>query len=259
MVAIELDRDHFDKARVLHRTITYLRSNILNRTILAILLAGLPGVVFGLLCAITISHNSSQINGVGALLLKFVFSLIPTFLASVFQAAIIKNSIEPRTDSIWKMLSDGFPYVLPLFGLAILLQIAIGFGLILLIVPGVIFAIKWSVSTPALVIEDTGVFGSASRSADLTKGFRWEIFLLFLIYGLGSAVIYAVFLAPFGFGLKPMREDVLTPALMMNDIIDGVLSTIFTPISTFLAVSIYAELRTIKEGVGSSGVAQVFD
>jgi hypothetical protein len=52
---------------------------------------------------------------------------------------------------------------------------------------------------------------------------------------------------------------VLTPALVMNDIIAGVLSTIFTPISTLLAVSVYAELRMIKEGVGSSGVARVFD
>ena len=43
-------------------------------------------------------------------------------------------------------------------------------------------AVAWIVAAPAQVVERTGVFGAFSRSAELTRGHRWPIFGLLVIY-----------------------------------------------------------------------------
>ena len=42
-------------------------------------------------------------------------------------------------------------------------------GFLLLIIPGLILLTVWAVVVPSLVIDKAGIFGSFSRSADLTR------------------------------------------------------------------------------------------
>ncbi|WP_348640382.1 ATP-binding cassette domain-containing protein, partial [Mesorhizobium sp. M2D.F.Ca.ET.226.01.1.1] len=64
-----------------------------------------------------------------------------------------------------------------------------GIGLVLLIVPGIILWLGWSMAVPVLIQERLGVFGSMSRSRVLTKGNRWSLFGLFLILIIIAMVI----------------------------------------------------------------------
>ncbi len=60
--------------------------------------------------------------------------------------------------------------------------IGIGIGFILLIIPGVILALMWSLVIPVAVLEDTGLGDSISRSSELTKGSRLRILVIYLLY-----------------------------------------------------------------------------
>lgn len=60
--------------------------------------------------------------------------------------------------------------------------IGVGLGFLLLIVPGVILALMWSLTIPVAVLEDKGLGDSVSRSAELTKGSRGRIFVVGVLY-----------------------------------------------------------------------------
>lgn len=94
----------------------------------------------------------------------------------VMAAAILKidafegNRHMELTDSI----SRGLPFFIPLLISNILVALIIGFGLILLIIPGIYFALRLSLFGPVCVLE-TGDVGCIRRSWDLTRGRIWKI------------------------------------------------------------------------------------
>jgi hypothetical protein len=54
--------------------------------------------------------------------------------------------------------------------------IAIFFGFLLLIVPGLILITIWSVAAPSVVLEGKGVFEALGRSRELVRGNGWQVF-----------------------------------------------------------------------------------
>jgi hypothetical protein len=83
-------------------------------------------------------------------------------------------------------LSDSFSriknQILGVIGLSLLVGIAVGMGLVLLIVPGIILVMMWSLAIPVKVLENKGVTDSMSRSSDLTRGNRGRIFVIWLLF-----------------------------------------------------------------------------
>jgi hypothetical protein len=67
------------------------------------------------------------------------------------------------------------------FGLGILTGLGMIAGLLLLIVPGIILAVRWSVAVPALLSEGIGITAALGRSWEETKGRFWTIFFVMLI------------------------------------------------------------------------------
>ena len=67
------------------------------------------------------------------------------------------------------------PRLFALFLLSIVVGILVAIGFVFLIIPGIILTLMWIVSTPAMMVENKGVFDSMGRSSELTKGNRWRI------------------------------------------------------------------------------------
>lgn len=87
-----------------------------------------------------------------------------------------------------------------IFSLALIMigvGIGIGIGFVLLIIPGIILGLMWSLAIPVAVLEDTGLSDSTSRSRALTKGSRGRIFLIYLLY---LFLLYGIIFA-FGIGI----------------------------------------------------------
>ncbi|MFZ3266257.1 MAG: glycerophosphoryl diester phosphodiesterase membrane domain-containing protein [Terriglobales bacterium] len=60
--------------------------------------------------------------------------------------------------------------------------IGVGVGFVLLIVPGIILALMWALTIPVAVLEDKGLRDSVNRSAELTKGSRGRVFVVYLLF-----------------------------------------------------------------------------
>jgi len=82
-----------------------------------------------------------------------------------------------------------------IFSLALIMigyGIGVGLGFILLIIPGIILGLMWALTIPVAVLEDTGLGDSLRRSAELTKGHRGRVFVIYFLF---LILIYAVYMA----------------------------------------------------------------
>jgi hypothetical protein len=106
----------------------------------------------------------------------------------------------------------------------------------------------WFVPTAALIAERRGVFAALARSAQLTKGARWRIFLLLCIGGVFWVVmqsILGVLAAAMGDGVAATAAYALATSLM------GMLPPA-------VSASAFHALRRQKEGMGTQELEQVF-
>lgn len=195
-------------------------------------------------------------------------SLLPLFglaspillvVAAIHQAATLHvavSEISGRSSSFREALIVGVRNCLPVLGVLILSILAIGCGFVLLIVPGVMIAIAFSVAVPACVAERIGVFSAFTRSRALTRNNRWRIFGLIMIYVIVSWVFQMVLAALTGGFMPPAIGSSLFLARMAVSVIVSFFTTILTAVGT---AALYGELRRLKEGVAPADLAAVFD
>lgn len=119
-------------------------------------------------------------------ILEFVGSLVSLAASAWLIGSIVRIVQDVEADgrvdqTVGEVLGSVLPRLLPLIALQIIVNVLIGVGLILLIVPGVIAALILIASVPAFVVEGLGVFDAMSRSAELTRGNRMRILAVGLI------------------------------------------------------------------------------
>lgn len=125
------------------------------------------------------------------LLLIVLLSIILSALAEGIMVIMASDDIKGGHVDLSSSVRFGGSKLLSIVALQILLSILVGLGSIL-IVPGIILAIMFCLSMPALLIEGAGVTGSFGRSRELVSH-RWlKTFATFLVLGLIIAAIVVV-------------------------------------------------------------------
>ncbi|HZV84937.1 MAG TPA: hypothetical protein VFF48_08125, partial [Brevundimonas sp.] len=190
----------------------------------------------------------------------FVGSVLTVIGSYVLQGMVVfaaVNGFNGKSVDLGGALSVGLRFFFPLLGLAILMGLGLGLGFLLLIVPGVILAVMWLVASPALVVENRGIFDSFQRSRDLTRGNRWMIFALLVVYVVLSSMIswlvVGVGVAAGGsFTTATTHWGVAMVLTPLVNVLTGV-------VSAAGVAAVYYELRRAKEGVSPEQLASVFD
>jgi len=72
--------------------------------------------------------------------------------------------------------------IVGVIGLSLRVGFLVGLWSLLLIVPGILKAIEWSLAVPAKVLEDKSASEAMSRSSDLTEGNRGRIFVIWFLF-----------------------------------------------------------------------------
>ena len=252
-----------DIGRVIQDLFAVLGRNIATFAILAIVLTGIPTALLysfqGMILGSALSGGAPA-AAFGSNFVWFGLSALVTSVFSVIlQATIIYgtvNDMNNRPVSVADSLSTGLRSFLPIIGLAILMGFAIGLGFILLIVPGVMLAIAWCVAVPSYVIEQPGVIASFGRSAELTRGNRWRLFGLFVLYIIAALIVQLLLTMVGGvFSFASVGGFPLVTRILILPLIQVANALIA---SVGVAV-IYVELRRLRDGVGPEGLAAIFD
>jgi len=174
------------------------------------------------------------------------------------QGALVRATVaysEGGRASFGESVKAGLLRMLPLLGVLILTTIGMMMGFLLLLVPGVILFLMWSVAIPAVVEEKQGVFAAIGRSRSLTRGARWKIFalalvavvLLTLLSALGTGLLAALY------GLEGMDRPTIAWA-----IVNVVTSLASTVIWCTVISALFVELREWKEGASADTLQQIF-
>ncbi|MGX5803925.1 hypothetical protein ACWGS9_22130 [Bradyrhizobium sp. Arg314] len=179
-----------------------------------------------------------------------IAGLISFVCALLLQSALVRATIEDlngKRPSFGDCIQMAIRFLLPTLAIGLLVGLGAGLGLMLLIVPGIILWLGWSMAVPVLIQERRGVFGSMSRSRALTKGSRWALFGLFLILIIIAMIVQwgmLLVLVLFGGIIAEIG------AALVQTVVSMVLS-IATAVS-------YVELRQAKEGASIDELAEIF-
>lgn len=184
--------------------------------------------------------------------LTAVAGIVQSILSWVLTGAITYGVVQQMSGKpapFSELLSVGLQSILRVFVTGLVVGILVGLGMLLFFVPGIILTVVWFVAVPAAVIERVGVGAAMSRSAELTRGSRWQVFFGALFLGIvlvGATLIGLFLLAPSLEGQAPVWFDI-------------VVALVLTPFSAVMYSVCYVLLRQGKENLDVQQLAAVFD
>jgi uncharacterized membrane protein len=238
---------NFSIGDVVNRTLGSTQRNFGVFFALSAILVGAPAFVLGL-------AQGDPTAASGALAIASGVALLVNLVtAYILQGAITRGAIVDFNGgraNFGDCLRTGVRHAAPLFAIAILISIGTMLGVVLLVVPGIILAIMWAVAVPAHVVENVGITRSLGRSRELTKGARWKLFWLFLVFAVVAVLVTMVATVPMSF---------LAGSPLIFALFNVVVTMLISVIGAVGASAIYYELRSKKEGVGAEQLAKVFD
>lgn len=190
----------------------------------------------------------------------YVVLLLAAIVGNALCQAALARSVAEAYLGNETTVGQTFRFVLPklltLIGATLLVGLAVGVGIMLLVVPGVIFGLWLWLTTPSIVMENRGVISGMSRSKALTSGNLGKVFAVgFLATVIGIIITVPIsWITAFASGLL-FRDNVtlLTFASQFGGLVGKVLAA---PIGAAAAILLYYDLRIRKEGFDLQMLAQ---
>jgi hypothetical protein len=178
----------------------------------------------------------------GALLLGLINVIIYFVITAAITRAAASSVVGLPID-----VSESYGYGIARLGsialISILTGLAVGVGLIFLIIPGLIFAVKFAVSVPALVVEDRRGTAAMSRSWQLTGGHFWHVTGAVVVALLITSVASSILTIPF-----------VNSGWFLQSIGAAIAQIVTAPFTALVTVLVYLDLRARKESLTSDGL-----
>ena len=135
-------------------------------------------VIFAVNLVISLAGNATD-NVASQVVLQLISFLVGIILAMGLIRASLAVCRGDKPEVAMLLHTDGFgPYLVA----SILVGLGVLVGLVALIVPGIILAIMWHFFGYVIVENpQTGPTDAMRRSAEITKGYRWQLFGLGLL------------------------------------------------------------------------------
>lgn len=182
-----------------------------------------------------------------------VMFVLPTVIYGISTALIVCAAYDAKLNRparIGQYFTIALTRAIPIAVVSFIVGIAVGLGALLLILPGLYLAALFSVAVVVVVLESM-MLGSLSRSIELTKEYRWPILgALVLLY-----LVVIVLNLVLGFFAAPLFSIAGT---IFGIVVYAAVGAIGTAIISIGFVLIYARLREVKEGVNVDSLVEVF-
>jgi hypothetical protein len=234
-------------SELLDRTFHLYRNNF----VVFFAIAAIPQLpVLGLNLLIARVVMASRAEGLG--LWSLPLSLGPIICVELSQAATVVAVSNLHLGRPVR-IADAFSAIRGILGRVIWISFAIswiiGFGLMLLVVPGILWTLKYALAIPVTVLEGTDLHGTKIRSDNLTEGRRGRIFVVYGLLLILTSVVSACFNFALGLG-SPLHPDVTFTSLKYaltaaSSFLSG---SLVTPLLTIALTLLYYDERVRKEG-----------
>ena len=171
------------------------------------------------------------------------FLLVNPFLTALFARATSQIYLGATPE-----LRDAMRYarskIRSILLITILTFFAILGGFILLIIPAIIFYVRFAFSTAALVVEDVRGRKAMKRSWSLAKGRFWPLFGTLIVASIVTTFVSGAIGLPLTFAAQAIGPSAWPLAALGNSFA----SVIARPLVVIVVVVLYFDLRIRKEG-----------
>ncbi|MGW0821582.1 glycerophosphoryl diester phosphodiesterase membrane domain-containing protein [Streptomyces sp. NPDC002845] len=233
---------------------------------------------------LTSAMGSAMLSSAVLLLISLLGTIVATaLLTTVTSRAVLGRSV--TTAEAWR---DARPQLLRLFGLTLLLPLIAGAIITAGILPGILVAvagggdggvvlmvlgglaafvvalwvmIRFSLASPALMLEKQSVFKAMGRSSKLVRGSWWRVFGIQLLATIIANIMASIIVIPFAFLAGALSGDGVTGFLNSTTgdfgwtflIVSGIGSVIGSmltfPITAGVTVLLYIDQRIRREAL----------
>ena len=221
---------------VISKTFDLYRRDFMKYLVVFLIVEGIIGVLTTLIATAfflpSLSANPapqtiSSLSGIfGGLFGLIALSILISPVATGSATKMASQEIEKGQADLGASVRFTISKLVWLWVLSIIVGVIVGLGFVALIVPGIILAIMYSLATPALLIENTGVLAGMGRSRKLVAH-RWlktfVLGLILVVIFVIAAIITRLISAPFGFA---------------SSIVSSVLSAFYIPLFP-IALTVY--------------------
>lgn len=216
-------------------------------TFAGIILVPFVGIIILMIASATILIGSgffrtyiperSFISGISPLLIIiFIIFFITIILLQLCGQAAILFAIKDSEENIGvkESYKRGWRKIGSIFWVGLLSGIIVMGGYLLFIIPGIIFAVWFSLALYIVIAEGLGGMNAILKSKEYVRGYWWEVFWRFIFIGL---VI-------FGINIIVMLMGLVIPVL------PNLLMIFVTPLTIIYSFLVYKNLKAIKEAKG---------
>jgi Membrane domain of glycerophosphoryl diester phosphodiesterase len=258
IMTMEAGSIQFSIGSVLSSSFGVYARNFVSFTVLGLII-GVVNLAFELLFAADPAAAAAETVDYVPIIVGFLISVL---VGGLTQAAVIYGTFQDMRGSkagLGDCIVRGLSAVVPVIVASIIYSLAVFIGSLLLVIPGIIIIVLWWLYVPAIVVERKSIFESFGRSAELTKGRRWQILGLGLVIFVLLLIIFSVIgFVLFGAMMESPGGELAEVPLWVT-ILNYAISAIVTVFLAVVTAVSYYYLRAEKEGVGIEDLASVFD
>ena len=241
----------FSMGDIISQSLGIMKQNFVPFSALAILLSGIPQWIIQVVFIGDV--HKGTFSPESFMTWAFAADYLTTLLLSfILYSALVYGTMQALKGapvSIGQNVGRALQVLVPVVLLSIIMSVGITIGFILLIIPGVILSLMWAVAIPVRVVEQKSVFNTLSRSADLTKGERWRMLGLFVIFMLIAVAISII--------LGLVVGLVSATSFLLGTLLSAIITSILGAFGAVLLTVLYAKLRQAKDGVDAAAMAEV--
>jgi hypothetical protein len=205
--------------------------------------------------AITTEHASTAVSVLGIFASLALDLVLGLFLSGVLSVVVSEATLGSRigpTEAVRRVA----PRLGGLLALTIIVSVAVGLGLVALLVGAVVVGVYLGLATPAYILEGGGVRHALRRSVTIVRGSWWRslgilvlsTLVAFMLNVLLTVITVVILESSDVFG-DFLGGDLTITGHIVQGIGELLATTISTPIVSGTAVLLYIDLRIRREGL----------
>ena len=177
--------------------------------------------------------------------LTVILNLLSALLVAAFMVGLyikISQTLSEKSMAFQDIMRQALKRFWPFVLTAIMLFLIVSAGIILLIIPGIIFAVWYFSSMYVAATTDVTAVAALDESKQLVTGRWWKVFGFLLINGL-ALLVPLVILSE---GVTPLLGMVLPP-LYASEIVAVATALLISPVQYLIIANIYHELQNSSD------------
>jgi hypothetical protein len=205
-----MEQDKFTFGNILSKSIKEYRDNFREIFKFIFLFVGIPSLLLILIQIVllivdpnlfSIMSTPASLTGLNAGTVKlplyfqivsYFFTLVAIFLGIFVSAGLISTSLKKSRFSLGELIGNAKPRYWKYFGFCIVVLIFVLLLTLLLIIPGIIFAIYWTFAAYVFFDRKEKIRASLKQSRMIVKNRWWKTFGYILLFGL-IVILFAIF------------------------------------------------------------------